>query len=120
MRELLFSVTIKDCEVQSMCAGGKGGQHQNKTESAIRITHKPSGAVGVARDSKSQHANKKAAFERMARSKEFQRWLRIEASRVATGKTIEQRVDEQMEPRNLKCEALEGKEWVKFDCGEGE
>lgn len=49
-RELLFTVTAKDCEVQTFRSGGKGGQHQNKTSSAVRFRHPPSGAVGVARD----------------------------------------------------------------------
>src|SRR5574343_296886 len=98
MRELPFSVTIKDCEVQSMCAGGKGGQHQNKTESAIRITHRPSGAVGVARDNKSQHANKKAAWKRMCETKDFKRWVRIQAARCMGEKSIEQRVEEALQP----------------------
>ena len=46
-------------------ASGAGGQHVNKTESALRLTHPPSGVVVVAQDSPSQHRNKDIAFERL-------------------------------------------------------
>ena len=46
-------------------ASGPGGQHVNKTNSAIRITHDPSGVVVIAQDSSSQFRNKEIAFERL-------------------------------------------------------
>lgn len=46
-------------------ASGPGGQHVNKTNSAIRITHEPSGTVVIAQDSSSQFRNKELAFERL-------------------------------------------------------
>ena len=74
-RELLFSVTAKDCEFQATKGSGPGGQHRNKTSTAIRCIHRPSGAVGFASDDKSQHRNKRVAFGRMARSKKMQDWI---------------------------------------------
>lgn len=65
-RKLLFSVTLKDCEVQTFRAGGKGGQNQNKRDTGVRIIHHPSGARGEARDERSQLCNKRLAFKRMA------------------------------------------------------
>ena len=47
-------------------ASGAGGQHVNKTESALRLTHPPSGVVVIAQDSPSQHRNRETAFERLA------------------------------------------------------
>jgi len=44
------------------------------------VRHLPSGAIGIARDSRSQHENKRQAFSRMANSKEFQRWAHLRAS----------------------------------------
>ena len=75
----LFTVSIKDCDVQTFCAGGKGGQHQNKTETGVRVIHRASGAVGESRETRSQLTNKRAAFTRMARSLKFQLWVRRQA-----------------------------------------
>jgi ribosome-associated protein len=46
-------------------ASGPGGQHVNKTNSAVRITHELSGVVVIAQDSSSQFRNKELAFERL-------------------------------------------------------
>lgn len=62
----MFSVTLKDCEVQTFRSGGKGGQNQNKRDTGVRIIHHPSGARGEARDERSQLQNKRLAFVRMA------------------------------------------------------
>lgn len=78
MRELAFSVSIHDCEVQTFRAGGSGGQNQNKRDTGVRIIHHPSGARGEARDERSQRQNKKAAFRRMAESDEFKLWVRMQ------------------------------------------
>jgi peptide chain release factor len=47
-------------------AGGPGGQHQNKTESAVRAVHMPTGLAVVAREGRSQHRNRAVAIERLA------------------------------------------------------
>ena len=71
-RELLFSVTAKDCEWSYTKGTGAGGQKRNKTSSAVHCTHRPSGAHGYSEASRSQHDNKREAFVKMAESKEFQ------------------------------------------------
>lgn len=113
-RKLLFSVTIDDCRVETFRSGGKGGQHQNKTESGVRITHIASGAVGESRESRSQHENKRIAFKRMAESEKFRKWHRIEvARRTGLMAQIEAQVDRDMRPGNLRVEVVdESGRWV--------
>mgnify|MGYP001107198676 CR=1 FL=1 len=63
--EVDVSLDEKDLRIDTMRAGGAGGQHVNKTESAVRLTHLPSGIVVVVQDERSQHKNKARAFELM-------------------------------------------------------
>jgi len=56
---------LADCRVETFRAGGPGGQHQNKTESGVRLTHIPTGISVTARDSRSQHRNRRIAIARL-------------------------------------------------------
>ncbi len=56
----------EDIEWQAMRASGPGGQHVNKTDSAIRATHRPTGLVATAQDQRSQLANRRLARLRLA------------------------------------------------------
>jgi protein subunit release factor B len=71
VREKILSVTLKDCDVQTKRGSGKGGQHRNKRDTAVRIVHRASGAVGESQEQRSQLQNKQTAFRRMAETKEF-------------------------------------------------
>lgn len=75
-REHVVTVTLKDCDVQTFCAGGNGGSNQNAKQTGVRIIHRASNAVGEARDSRYQWQNKKAAFRRMSESLKFKQWVR--------------------------------------------
>lgn len=72
MKELLLSVTLKDCDVQTKRGSGKGGQNRNKRDTAVRIVHRTSGAVGESQEERSQLQNKRRAFLRMVQTPVFQ------------------------------------------------
>lgn len=57
-----YYIDQKEVKVEVMRASGAGGQHVNKTESAVRLTHVPTNTVVAMQDSRSQHKNKEAAW----------------------------------------------------------
>lgn len=99
----IITVTKADCTRQTFRCGGNGGQNVNKRETGVRFIHEPSGARGQACDERLQGLNERLAWERLARSKEMQGWLRLETARrlgqrvPETLEQIQARVDRQIE-----------------------
>lgn len=75
----------REVVVEVFRASGPGGQHVNRTESALRLTHPPSGVVVVAQDSPSQHRNREIAFGRLLQR--LERLNHVPKTRVATKPT---------------------------------
>lgn len=112
-REVLFTVTLADCDVQTFTVSGAGGQHRDRAQTGVRVVHKASGAVGQGRESRSQMHNKRDAFVRMTQDPRFRFWLREEKKRLETGKTTEERVEEMMQPPFLKVEVKVDGKWTE-------
>jgi protein subunit release factor A len=56
----------RDCDLEFFIAGGPGGQRRNKVATGVRLVHCPTGITVTATERRSQHANREAAFARMA------------------------------------------------------
>ncbi|HEX7773267.1 MAG TPA: peptide chain release factor-like protein [Pyrinomonadaceae bacterium] len=87
---------LRECEVETFRASGPGGQHVNKTESAVRLKHVPSGIVVTSQQERSQHRNKTVCLQRLRK--------KIEQLNHRPAKRIRTRM-----PRSAKNRTLEEK-----------
>jgi protein subunit release factor B len=87
---------LRECEVDTFRSSGPGGQHVNKTESAVRLKHLPSGIVVTSRQERSQHQNKALCLLRLRK--------KIEKLNHRPAKRVPTRV-----PKSVKNSILEAK-----------
>lgn len=92
---------VAECRVETFRSGGPGGQHQNKTESGVRLTHLPTGITVTARDSRSQHRNRQIALARLRAALEER--ARSETPRIPT-KTPRGEKRKRMEEKRRRSE----------------
>jgi ribosome-associated protein len=90
----------REVTVDVFRASGPGGQHVNKTESALRLTHLPSGVVVSCQESSSQHRNRETAFERLAE--------RLERLNYVPKKRVKTRPTRASKERRIETKKREG------------
>jgi len=90
----------REVVVEVFRASGPGGQHVNKTQSALRLTHLPSGVVVMAQDSPSQFRNRESAFGRLI--KRLGELNHVPKKRVATRPTRGAR-EQRLESKKLRA-----------------
>lgn len=88
MEEVDVEINPADLEIQTYRSSGAGGQHINKTESAIRIIHKPSGVIVECQEERSQHKNRDKAMK-MLYSKLYETKLNEATSKIAEERKIQ-------------------------------
>ena len=87
---------LRQCEVDTFRSSGPGGQHVNKTESAVRLRHLPSGVVVTSQQERSQHRNKAICLLKLRK--------RIERLNYRPAKRVPTRI-----PRSARTRTLEEK-----------
>jgi peptide chain release factor 2 len=87
---------LKECEVETFRSSGPGGQHVNKTESAVRLRHLPSGIVVSSQQERSQHRNKAICLKKLREKIEKLNYrapkrIPTRVSRGAKNRTLEEK-----------------------------
>ncbi len=91
---------LGQCRVETFRAGGPGGQHQNMTESGVRLVHLSTGVRAVAREERSQHRNREVALARLR--------ARLEARNHRPEPRVPTRVPKSEKRRRLEAKRRKG------------
>ena len=112
-----INIDKNDLRVDTFRASGAGGQHVNKTDSAVRLTHEPTGIVAQCQSGRSQHKNKENAFKQLKsklyelelqKQKEEQQVLEDSKSDIGWGSQIRSYVLDQSRIKDLRTNLESG------------
>ncbi len=92
---------LRECEVETFRSSGPGGQHVNKTESAVRLRHVPSGVVVTSQQERSQHRNKEICLRKLRE--------KVEKLNYRAPKRVPTRVPARVKHRTLEEKARRAK-----------
>lgn len=117
-RELLFSITKKDLDIEYFSGKGAGGQYRNRHKNCVRLHHRDSGVIVTGQSHRDRKSNLREAFNNLVKHPKFKTWHLLKVREVLEGKSIEQLVDRMMEPENLKLEVKVDGKWKEVPFGE--
>ena len=92
---------LAECKVETMRSSGKGGQHVNTTDSAVRLTHIPTGITIKIQQSRSQHQNKQLALELLSKKIEARNRIKKPRKKTKISKAAKERTLEKKKEHSL-------------------
>lgn len=114
-KELLFSVTKNDLEIDWFSSTGCGGQYRNKHQNCCRIRHKDSGAIATGQSQRDRVSNLREAMSNLVKVPAFQTWVKVKIGEV-TGERAEIEAQVERAMRHLRFEVKdENDKWVEVE-----
>ncbi len=108
LQQRMTRLGLREEDLRVICtrSSGPGGQHVNKTDSKITITHTPTGISATSSDSRSQHTNRQLALERLVETFEKRRAEKRQEQKAAVSKSRRQKAKRS---RTTKSKLVDGK-----------
>ena len=118
-REQSDEQLLADCRTEAFRGPGPGGQKRNKTSSAVRVTHVPTGLSAIAGESRSQHRNKTMAIWRLRHKIALEVREKIDLTRLPWPAVVEvsRRAEEYPAAVGLMVDVLEHVGWSVSEAG---